>query len=398
MRWMHASMLLGLASPALAQETGQERGQVIIVTGTPLPQAGRSLRDCIARHCPPEEDIAASLAYAENQFVAGDYEGARRTIKASIGRNNRYASQYPVPVSSLYRAGSRVASHLGEGHDYEQSTWGIKRALKAGLEPEDPRLIAADLEVAGMQASIGRPDRAAAMYQEAISVSARRGRPDLAAMARLRLAWLSELEGDRPAARRGLQQVADDRNPAARAARLSALVLLARLDRLEGRTESSDALIAELRGARLAKPALLFAPEIEMPSRLVTLDREEGKLLKDGSGAGGSTLRLMRTENFDDRWIDVGFWVTPEGHVSDVDILRHRGPTYWADPLLESIAGRIYTPGGEPGSEGVYRVERYSFTSLWEERTGTHLRQRSASARLEYLDLTEERAPGQPDR
>ena len=91
MKTLYFLPLLALASPALAQSEPEERGQTIIVTGTPLSQTERALRDCIARRCPPDQDVAASLAHAENQFVAGDYEGARRTTKASLGRNNRHA-------------------------------------------------------------------------------------------------------------------------------------------------------------------------------------------------------------------------------------------------------------------------------------------------------------------
>jgi len=388
MKWICLLPFLALASPAAAQEE-EGRGQTIIVTAVPLSQTERGLIDCIARHCPPEEDIAASLAHAENQFVAGNYPGARRTIRASIGRNDRFASRYPVQVSYLYRAGSRVAVHLGEGHDFEQLTWGIKRALKTGLSPEDGRLVAADLEVAGMHASLSRLDSARAVYEKAMRDAAKAGRPDLAAIAKLRIAWLSHLNGDRPLARRRLEEIAQDRRPEARAARLSALVLLARFDRLEGKQASSDALIQELRTAGFSKPTLIYAPEIRLPQRAMEIDLEgDLKYL-----ARNETLRLMPVENFDKRWIDVGFWITPEGRVSDMDILRHSGPTYWAQPLLTSIGGRIYSPAGDVGSPGNYRVERYSYTSLWMDRTGTHLRQRGPNARVEYLDLTAETEP-----
>ena len=200
MRWYSLLPLLALASPASAQDSGQ--GQTIIITA--VSQTAKTLRDCLARRCSPEEDIAASLAHAENQFVAGDYEGARRTIKASLRRNDRFASRIPVPVSNLYRAGARVAAHLGEGEDLEQSTWGIKRALKAGLPDADPRLVVADLEVAGMQASLGRGPRARRIFEETVSGAEKIGRPDLAAMARLRLAWLNKLVGDHRLARRQL--------------------------------------------------------------------------------------------------------------------------------------------------------------------------------------------------
>jgi hypothetical protein len=388
MKWICLLPLMAVASPAVAQ-SDEERGQTIIVTAVPLSQTERNLRDCIARHCPPEEDIAATLAHAENQFVAGEYQAARRTIRASTGRNDRFASRFPVQVSYLYRAGSRIAVHLGEGHDFEQSTWGIKRALKAGLQPGDGRLVAADLEVAGMHASLGRPESARAVYENAVKDAARIGRPDLAAIAKLRIAWLSHLDGDRPLARRRLEELAADHSPEARAARLSALVLLARFDRQEGKQASSDALIQELRIAGFSKPTLIYAPEIRIPQRAMEIDLDGDLRFM----ARNETLRLMPVENYDKRWIDVGFWITPDGRVNDMDILRHSGPTYWAQPLLKSIAGRLYSPAGDSGGTGNYRVERYSYTSLWMDRTGTHLRQRGPNARVEYLDLTAEDEP-----
>ena len=373
MKTLYFLPLLALASPAAAQSEPEGSGQTIIITGTSLSQTERALRDCIARHCPPDQDVAATLAHAENQFVAGDYEGARRTTKASLGRNNRFADHYPVPVSNLWRAGSRIAIHLGEGHDYEQSTWGIKRALKAGLPRDDVRLITADLEVAGMYASLNRIDSARQIYDGVVKDALAINRPDLAALTRLRIAWLSQLEGDRPLARRKLEAIAADRGPEVHLARLSALILLARLDREEGKQASSDALIGELRNAGFAKPVLLFSPEIKLPEREI-------------GGGMSADLQQRATQNFDGRWIDVGFWVTPEGRVNDLEVLRNSGPTYWAKPVLASIAGRIYS--SSPGES--YRVERYTFTSLWEDRTGTHLRQRGANARIEFLDLTAE--------
>lgn len=377
MKHLYFLPLLALAAPASSQRGDEGPGQTIVVTGTSLAQTERNLRECIARKCPPEEDIAATLAHVENQFVAGDYAAARRTNKASLGRNARYADRLPVEVSDLYRAGSRIAVHLGEGQDYELSTWGIRRALKEGLPKTDPKLVAADLEIANMQASLGRLFEARGTYEDAAKDAERINRPDLASMARLRLAWLEEIDGDSDLARRKLRAIAADRRPETRVARLSALILLARLDRKAGKAASSTDLIAELREARLPKPVLLYAPPVETPGHAVP----EGEI--------GSVTRLMPTQSFEDRWIDVGFWVTPDGRVSEPEILRNSGTTAWAKPLMQSIAGRIYSPAA--GSlEGTYRVERYTFTSLWAARTGSRLRERSQAARIEYLDLTGE--------
>lgn len=381
MKWFYVLPMLAFANPASAQQQQQpeaEDGQTIVITGTPLSQTEKALRDCLARKCPPDEDINATLAHAENLFVAGDYQDARHVARASLRRNDGHAKAYPLPVSDLYRANSRISAHLGEGADYQRSTWGIKRALKAGLPGTDPRLVGADLEVAGMHAALGRIDSARRVYAEAEDDAMAINRPDLAATARVRMAWLHQLNGDTNMARRKLQEITQDRSAGAQVPRLTALVLLARIDRQQGRQASSDALIDELRGAGFPKPVLLFSP----PMKLHTNAMAEGD--------SGSATRLMATDNFEDRWVDVGFWVTADGRVDDMEILRSAGPTSWAEPVLKSIRGRIYSPTAGDGTEGAYRIERYTYTSLWASRTGTRIRQRSQDARIEFLDLTAE--------
>jgi tetratricopeptide (TPR) repeat protein len=385
---MRASSLLASAALFLATAAAAATAPVpepaatgdkpIIVTGTPLRQTERNLKECLARHCPPNEDIDATLAHAENLFVAGDYKQARTTTLASIGRNSRYAKQFPVDVSDLYRANGRIAAHLGEGHDYEFSTAAMRRILGDSFGHKDTRVIAAELEVASMYASLGRIDRAKQLYDEAEHDAKAIGREDLAGVVRVRAAWLHELQGESWLTRQDLQKIADDPNPGARAARLTALVLLARLDRLEKKPEKTDALLAELRTHPGKVPALLFSPRIELTGRMV--DPEHQTM---------SALSMLPTSGFDDTWVDIGFWVTPDGKVSDAEILRSHGDTGWTAPLLRSVAGRIYSPISDP--DGTYRVERYTWTSLWEyDRTGTHMRMRSADGRIEFLDLTAE--------
>src|SRR3954452_19851125 len=97
-------ILLSLALAATAANAAPPRQpqpdeQMIIVTGRSLSDTERALRECLARKCPPNEDIDASLAHAENLFVAGKYGDARRVTLASIGRNHSYRKTYPVDVS-----------------------------------------------------------------------------------------------------------------------------------------------------------------------------------------------------------------------------------------------------------------------------------------------------------
>jgi hypothetical protein len=371
-------LALLIAAPAAPPRPDEDR-QAIVITGKPIQDTERALADCLRRKCPPDQDIDATLAHAESLFVAGDYEEARRVALASIGRNKGHARAYPVPVADLYRANGRIAAHLGEGRSYEYSTLSIKRALKAGLPKADVRLIEADFETAAMNAALGRFTVALSQYDEIERSSSRIGREDLAGKARVLAAWVLKLTGKTWLARKSLEDIAADRTPGLRMARLSALVLLSRLDRNQGKLQSSDALIGELRAMGGAKPILLFSPQVELTARGV-------------GRKGGSVTSLMATDDFDGRWIDVGFWVTPDGRVGDPEILRSQGSTSWAAPVLRSIAGRLYSPITDAG--GSYRVERYSYTSLWQsDRSGTRLRQRSPDARIEMFDLTAEPEP-----
>jgi tetratricopeptide (TPR) repeat protein len=373
-----AAMMAAVPPTAEAPKPNSDE---IVITGTPLRDTERALAQCIARHCPPDQEIEASLAYAENLFVAGKYADARDATHKALGRNARFAKDYPVPVADLYRANSRIAVHLGEGNDYVSSTWGIKRALKAGLPETDYRVVGADLELANMYASMNRAEDARHMFEHVEKEAAAIGRPDIAGIARVRAAWLDEISGDRAAARAELRTIADDRSPAATLARLSALILLARLDRQENKPGSSDALIGELRNAGFPRPVLLFAPPLDLPGPRTGQANE-------GMADSGSTTRLMATDTFDDKWVDIGFWVTQSGKVDDAEIIRSHGDTAWTRNLLNSIGGRIYSP--TTGTGGNYRVERYTYTSLWTYETGSRMRVRGADPRIEYLDLTAE--------
>lgn len=379
-----AAAILGTALPLFAQPApAPAPGAVapptteIVVTGRRLSDTERALAECLARKCPPDEDIDATLAHAENLFVAGRYADARTTAKASLGRNRKHAAKYPVPVSDLERSNGRLSAHLGEKYDYQYSTWGIRRALKAGLPDSDPRLVGADIEVAQMLAATGRDVLSRQKFNEAARDAEKIGRPDLAAAARLRLAYLELIAGDQVGGRRALEKIAAATDPKTRGSRLAAMLILAQDERKRGKPDRTEAVLAELKSAGLRQPVLVFAPEIKLIARSPV-----------GEGETRSGMRAVATDNFEKKWVDVGFWVRPDGRVEDVEVLRSSGSQVWAAPVLTSIKGRIYSPVVENDAEGAYRVERYSFTSFWERQTGSYIRQRGPNARVEYLDLT----------
>ena len=155
-----ATLLVAVpAFPATAEQN------TIVVTAKSLKQTEADLAACLARNCPPDEDVRATLAHAENQFVAGGYKGARTTLLKSVSRNRKFGDKYPVPVSDLYRGNARVAAHLGEGSDFQFSTIASRDVLKKGVGPSDPRTLVGDIEVGDMRAKLGFPTEAERIYK-----------------------------------------------------------------------------------------------------------------------------------------------------------------------------------------------------------------------------------------
>ena len=91
-----------LPAPALAQQAAP--GQNITVTGVRIQDYRDRLAACLARNCPVNEDVDATLALAEALFLNGEYREARERRRASLGRNrDARPRSFPEPVSDLYR-------------------------------------------------------------------------------------------------------------------------------------------------------------------------------------------------------------------------------------------------------------------------------------------------------
>jgi tetratricopeptide (TPR) repeat protein len=378
--------LIAAAPPPQAPQSAETGA--IVVTGRRLADTEAALKACLARKCPVNEDIDASIAHAENQMIAGDYAAARTTLKRSLGRNSDEAKRYPEPVSDLYRANALLASHLGFDQDYRISTINILRSLKAGLPPADARLFGARMEIASMKARLDGYERAIREYDELAEDARQAGRPDIAALAEVR-AILAEMRGgaarqlpvNNASVKARLQRFASSQVPEERIAAVTAKAMLARLALREGNEAEAAALMRELSGVMGKTPSLLYAPPYQLAQQELPglndnqeVDAMRGNVLKRASG------------NFEDKWIDVGFWVQADGRVTEVEILRKDGPTDWATPLLKSLAGRVYSSPAE--GTPIYRLERYTYTAGFETRAGTRIAQRSPRARVEYLDLS----------
>ena len=395
--------LPAFATAQTAPQKSSDDDKSIVVTGVRLSILQDRLAACLKRRCPPDQDIAATLAVAESQFVDGKYANARSTLLKSIGRNKRYAKDYPEAVSDLLRANYRVAEHLGDGDAFRIGTFDTLSALKAGLPDDDYRVLGGEIEVGDMYVRFARFDEALQKYAAVERRGAKIGLYNIQGMAQLRIVALyCELAAASPQmyrtdARKSAQELIGATEPHLKPFGQAARVLLARLDAKAGDTAAVDRLILEYRTAGSNNvPVLLYSPPIDL-SGANSRQNVSGVSSMSGSGAGVmlSDTTMMRAArlNYDGEWVDIGFWVTPDGRVSDADVLRGgRGldkPYYWVKPILAAISARRYAPLKMDASQpGILRVERYTLTSRLTSQTGSRLIVREPSPQIEMLDLS----------
>lgn len=377
------ALAAALATPAAAQEPPASEGQNVVVTGIRIQDFRDRLARCLARNCPVDEDVDATLALAEALFLNGDYREAREAVRGSIGRNRREAAQFPEPVSDLFRAHSRLSRHLGYDGQAARSANDILRALQAGLPVEDHRHFTARLEIADLQMTMGRYPGARRELAELIREARRAGREDVVAIAELRELWFSYIVAPHGDAKSRLIAMARSEAPADRIRTVGARMLLARVHRAEGDAAQADAMLAAVgRSGAGVRRRLIHSPPYQLSQQEVRFeddtDIQDPSMYRVGTGLRGIT------ENYENKWIDVGFWVLPDGHVSGLEIVRQGSGSDWAGPLLDAIRGRVYSSAAESS----YRLERYTFTADYQEMTGSHIRRRSPRGRIEYLDLT----------
>lgn len=379
-------LIAGVNSPATAND---EAPREIVVTARSLKDTESDLKACLARKCPPDQDIKASLAHAENQFVEGNYRDARSTLVNALGRNRKHKGQYPIEVSDLLRANGNVAAHLGEANVYRLSVLDMRDTLKGALKSNDYRVFGAEIEVADSRMKLGYLDEASDKYLEVEKRALSFGLPQVAAIARLRDLSLrvQRAETEKTAFRKkealdGIDAFLNAPTGGSEDIKIAAEILKSRLDRASGNSETADRLIA--RYASLGgtnRPVLLYSTPIKM---------NEAQAAR--AMAGGSDLNRIGTQVVENRWVDVGFWIGVDGKVDAPEILRNKGDIDWADVVLKAIKTRIYAPlkmEGDDALLGVYAIERYSLTAQYEnDVTGTRIRQRSPVARIERTDLT----------
>ncbi|WP_394652286.1 hypothetical protein [uncultured Sphingomonas sp.] len=386
---MNAFVLLAALSVSAAQDVPAQDTKTVVVTAKSLKSTENALTACIARQCPPTEEIDAALAHAENLFVEGEYKTARRTLLNTIGRVDKYAAQYPTEVADIWRAQARIAGHLGEATPMRIGQFEAIDALKAGLDRGDARVLAQRLEIADVFAKQGRIVAARDGYMKVAREAEKLDLPRLQGTALLRVAILDNALAEvdpalfGPRSRESIGRLADTTDPRLASYREAARLLKVRNTVKADDPATIDRAVAEYTTKPTARPLLVYSPPIDLK-------------VFDEFAPTGATIQNRPMQNYDGQWVDVTFLIGADGKVRDVELARE-SPTLdakWVKPVTEAIAARRYAPVVVPdGLDGLRRVERFTLTSFYNDRvTGSRMRLRTAP-RIETLDLTAEAAP-----
>ncbi len=350
-------------SPAVSDE--------VIVIGH---RAEKELAACLARNCPPAEEVEASLQASVEQFADGRYDDARGTLKKAIGRNRNHAAELPGPVSRLYATLATVAEHQGDEDLWRTSARNNLLVLRRHLGDADSATLREELRFADSMIGLGSPDMADRTYKAVQLLATKAGHSNIAAVAAFRRAWLAMIRTRFSAAERFADEAVllsgtDDRL-------MTELreILRTRIAIHKGDSGAVDALAARLRRSATARPQLLFAPA----------------LVDVNPTTAGN---LMQSDPWHDariRFADVGYWIRPDGRTAEVKVLRTSGLGQWFPGIIRQVSKRRYAPlDVEPGNPGLYRIDRFTVRATTGVSTSSRIIQRTGNLTIHIIDLTE---------
>ncbi|WP_028964888.1 hypothetical protein [Sphingomonas phyllosphaerae] len=373
---MTGPLLLLLAQVA-ASSTPAEPKDVIVVGH----RAEKELAACLARNCPPAQEVEASLQASVEQFADGRYTDARRTLQRAITRNKRHAAELPGPVSSLYATLATVAEHEGDEDLWRTASRNNLLTLRGQLGDTSLATMGEELKFADDMAAQGAFDLADGTYTKVQRNAAATGRNDLAAGATFRRAWLALARGRNRDAERFADAAVALAGPGdATMAQLRDIVRT-RVAVRKGDKDAVDALAARIRQSTNAPPILLYAPPIE-----------------DINPPPGS-IAIMSQSDTSIRFADVGYWIRPDGRIADAELLRTNELGQWSPVILEQVRARRYVPPklaeGEPG---LYRIDRFTVRGTMGTPVGTRIEQRTGRMSVHVIDLTETQAMSEAHR
>lgn len=346
------------------------------------PRTEKELAECLARKCGVREDAIASIHHAQAQFAQGAYTDARKTLLASLRRNRTAAGQDPRAVSALWHALARVTLHNGDMDEYRRASLRAGSILARSNSVSLAEQVRGEVETADALSVTGDTEGAVRRYLKVAEAARARGDAELAQLMNLRSIYArSGLDG-RPAARRALEKAARNAALTPRA-RTVALALAAQLQ--EGRGAKAGALLDEVPvQAADAPPMLLWAPKDRFTEQREAINRG----LANNDPTLLNLLQPRASDALGYGWIDIGFWIRPNGRVEEAEVLRGKGGEAWATDMLKAIQRRRYAPyRAELGSEGRYKIERVTLTYDHMTPVGSLIRRRSGLPHYRFEDL-----------
>lgn len=370
--------LLLLSTVAQAQSPGPLQRDEILVVGKKLSDLKADVARCESGGCTVREDVVATVRYAEAQFRNGEYRQARTALGRSVSRTKKDADSDPFAVAELHTARATVAWHYGDQREALRATGATTRLLDAHAPQSSNalmarmRLIQAQYQTDGPAYNIGKlqslSERATSANQPLIAMRADLGR-----------AAMMYRTNRRDEAMALLANIQASELPNTGALRTAAQILEMRLAVRDGDQNAIETLIAKLTDEQKRMgPALIWSPEMPVPGGGGSIPAEP----LPGLQPRGSTINGLR-------WVDIGFSIEPDGRVNDVEILRGSPRSGWANPLVNSIAQRRYTPAADIDDiTGRYRIERYTLTGDFIVPKDSFIRRRAGRPRFERLDLT----------
>ena len=358
-------LLAQVATPATPSD--------VVVVGH---RAEKELAACLARNCPPNQEVEAALQASVEQFADARYTDARRTLQAAIARNKRHATALPGPISSLYATLATVAEHEGDTKLWRTASRNNVVVLRTNLGTTNPATMTEELSFADDMLGQGAIELADGLYSRVQNRAATAGRGDLAANAAFRRAWLAlQRERFRDAQRFAdtAVELAGDNN-----AVMSELreIVRTRIAVRKGNDGAVDALAARLGRSASVRPAMIYTPPID------DINPPRDPL---------APLPPLRDNSV--YFADVGYWIRPDGKVMDVEMLRTNGLGQWKTGILRHVSQRRYVPlkltDGQPG---LYRIDRFTVRGDIGTPIGTRIRQRTGNLSIHVVDLTETEA------
>jgi hypothetical protein len=226
-------------------------------------------------------------------------------------------------------------------------------------------------------------------YQAAERRALDAGEDRAALLAAIKRVSLCLAIGQRARARRMIDEI--EARPVAIDPVMKAVIAVIRF-RMAARDASDEEVVklaGEIRQSQGMEPALLWAPSFPTDATVAANT--------DARKFGLTDAFPNRTSDIGGiQWIDVGFWIRPDGHTAEMEVLRRSKTAPWSEQMLAQIGGRRYASSSQMASEttaaainGVYRVERITRRSTYDTPTGSLIRRRITDEGFEILALTD---------